>query len=151
MKKFLTVMLVVFLAGLVDFTSAQNLQKNNKIAGSIKIIIDGFENDNGSARVSLCNSKETYNDTENGFRKSEVKIKDGKAECIFSDLPLGAYTVKVYHDENGNNKLDKTFIGAPKEKYGFSNNARATFGPPSYEEALFKLDKTETTISITVK
>jgi uncharacterized protein (DUF2141 family) len=151
MKKYLTFFFVLFFAGFVDFTLAQNIQKEDRNTGAVRIVIDGFDNDNGSARVSLCNSKETYNDTENGFRKAEVKIKDGKAECVFTDLPPGVYTVKVYHDENGNGKLDKSFIGAPTEKYGFSNNARATFGPPKYEEALFKLDKVQISINITVK
>ena len=31
-------------------------------------------------------------------------------------------------------------LGIPKEQFGFSNNARGTFGPPSFESASFTLD-----------
>ena len=33
----------------------------------------------------------------------------------------------------------KSGFGAPTEPYGFSNNARSNFGPPSFQAAVFKL------------
>ncbi len=33
--------------------------------------------------------------------------------------------------------MDKNFLGIPKEKYGFSNNAKGKLGPPDYEDAKF--------------
>ena len=41
---------------------------------------------------------------------------------MFTDLPAGVYAVSVFHDENMNQKLDKNFVGVPKEEYGASNN-----------------------------
>jgi len=35
--------------------------------------------------------------------------------------------------------MDNNFFGVPKEQYGFSNNARALFGPPDFENAAFVL------------
>ena len=55
------------------------------------------------------------------------------------ELPAGQYAVGIFHDVNLNNKMDNNFLGLPKEQYGFSNNARALFGPPSYEDAAFEL------------
>ncbi|MNT83012.1 hypothetical protein D3C72_2228260 [compost metagenome] len=43
----------------------------------------------------------------------------------------------VYHDENNNGKLDKNFIGMPKEPVACSNNAKGFMGPPKYEDAKF--------------
>jgi uncharacterized protein (DUF2141 family) len=40
-------------------------------------------------------------------------------------------------DVNRNNKMDRNFIGIPKEQYGFSNDARGSFGPPCFAEASF--------------
>ena len=36
--------------------------------------------------------------------------------------------------KGGRYELDKNTFGAPKEAYGFSNNARGTFGAPDYEK-----------------
>jgi uncharacterized protein (DUF2141 family) len=41
-----------------------------------------------------------------------------------------------------NQKLDKNFMGIPKEGYGASNNPRKKMGPPSFEETKFKLSGT---------
>jgi uncharacterized protein (DUF2141 family) len=38
--------------------------------------------------------------------------------------------------------MDNNFFGIPKEQYGFSNNARALFGPPNFEDASFVLNGT---------
>ena len=54
--------------------------------------------------------------------------------------PAGrTYAVGLYLDVNGNNRMDKNFLGMPKEQYGFSNNAKGRFGPPSFEDASFNL------------
>lgn len=129
----------------------QDLQKENDKTGTLKLLIVGFQNDNGNAKIALCNSKEDYKKIDNTFRSAISAIKNGKSEEIFADLPFGTYAVKIYHDENDNGKLDKNGFGMPKEKYGFSNNARATFGPPTYEKAQFNFDKTETVINITIE
>ena len=42
-------------------------------------------------------------------------------------------------DENENEKLDNTFLGIPKEQYGFAHNAKA-FGIPKFEAASFVID-----------
>jgi uncharacterized protein (DUF2141 family) len=46
----------------------------------------------------------------------------------------------LYVDSNKNEKLDTNFFGIPKEQFGFSNNAKGRFGPPSFESASFELD-----------
>lgn len=54
-------------------------------------------------------------------------------------LPMGKYAVAIFQDENKNNKLDKGMFGIPKEPYGFSNNAKATFSAPKFEKASFSV------------
>jgi len=46
------------------------------------------------------------------------------AQVAFTDLHDGVYAVSVFHDENENQKLDKDFVGIPKEGYGASNNPK---------------------------
>lgn len=56
----------------------------------------------------------------------------------FDGLPRGDYAVAVIHDENGNRKLD-TFVGIPREGFGFSRNPPIGFGPPHFAAARFTL------------
>lgn len=55
---------------------------------------------------------------------------------ILRDVPPGDYAIALFHDENGNGRLDK--VGPlPIEGFGFSGNPRLRFGPPSFAQARF--------------
>ena len=69
-----------------------------------------------------------------------IKVRKTQARCDFEDIPPGTYALGVIHDENMNGKLDLNVLGIPKESYGFSNDARAWFGAPSFDAASFKYD-----------
>lgn len=70
-----------------------------------------------------------------------------------TDLPPGTYAIALIHDENGNGEMDTNALGLPTEAFGFSNRARARFGPPPFERAAFELPPggLTTTISMTRK
>jgi uncharacterized protein (DUF2141 family) len=36
-------------------------------------------------------------------------------------------------------KIDKNFLGIPKEQFGFSNNAMGRLSAPSFEQAKFQV------------
>ena len=69
-----------------------------------------------------------------------MKIRKTEARCDFEDIPSGTYALVVLHDENRNGKLDISWTGIPKEGYGFSNDAKASFGAPSFSAASFFYD-----------
>jgi uncharacterized protein (DUF2141 family) len=52
-------------------------------------------------------------------------------------VPNDVIAISSYHDVNQNGWLDDNWFGVPTEPYGFSNNARGSFGPPKYEECIF--------------
>lgn len=78
----------------------------------------------------------------------KVEMRDGTAQWVFSDLPMGRYVVKSFADENGNARLDTNIVGLPTERYGFSNNAKGRMGPPPFDAAAVQLDADS---SITVR
>jgi uncharacterized protein (DUF2141 family) len=57
----------------------------------------------------------------------------------FKDLASGDYAVAVYHDANGNGRLDRNRMGMPVEMSGFSNDAQGFMGPPSFDAARLAL------------
>jgi uncharacterized protein (DUF2141 family) len=69
---------------------------------------------------------------------------------IFKDLSVDQYAAVAFQDLNGNGKLDKNFLGIPKEPFGFSNHARASGGPPKFAAASVGLSPNGTT-AITLK
>lgn len=88
---------------------------------------------------------------ETGFLEKSVQTKsvavNGKSAQVVFTLPPGTYAVSTYQDVNGNKKLDRYFVGKPKEPYGFSNNVRP-FGPPAFKDCRFELGNTSKSISI---
>ncbi len=69
-----------------------------------------------------------------------IKIRKSQARCDFEDIPPGTYALAVIHDENMNGILDTGFLGVPTEGYGFSNDATALLGAPSFSAASFPYD-----------
>lgn len=131
----LMLLLAAFLPGLAD----------DAPGGNIAVAIKGLKNSQGVVRVALFGSKETYNNDHNigmgAFRKMAVPIANNQATATFSAIPYGDYAIKVFHDEDNSGKFVTNAFGIPKVEYAFSNNARALFGPPSYDKAKFKLDQ----------
>jgi uncharacterized protein (DUF2141 family) len=66
-----------------------------------------------------------------------IKIRDTEARCDFLDVPPGTYALAVSHDENMDGRINNNWMGIPTEGYGFSNNAKALLGPPSFSAAGF--------------
>ena len=69
-----------------------------------------------------------------------IKVRQTQARCDFEDIPPGTYALAVFHDENRNGTLDTNWLGIPTEGYGFSNDVKASLGPPSFAAASFAYD-----------
>jgi uncharacterized protein (DUF2141 family) len=63
-----------------------------------------------------------------------VPVTGADAEVRFEGLAPGRYAVSLFHDQNGNGRLDSNWIGAPTEGYGASQNALPALGAPKFEE-----------------
>lgn len=73
------------------------------------------------------------------FRTGNHEVSASTEVFHFEDMSVGEYAVSVLHDENNNGKMDFSWIGAPSEGYGASNDAHAWFGPPRWSDAKFVL------------
>jgi uncharacterized protein (DUF2141 family) len=121
--------------------------------GRLEVTATGFETGEGKARVALFLDARGWPDEEGSVFATEVlTISDGRAVATFEDVPAGPFAVSVFHDKNENAELDTDLLGIPTEDYGFSADARDTFGPPSFEEARLELAAGESKqITIRVK
>lgn len=157
MKRIVSVVLACLLFASPIGVIAQDTEKIEQNAGTLTVVIVGLKSNNGDVKVSLLNSEESFlakpkelKKMGGPFRRAIAAIKDKKAEAVFEDVPFGEYAIKLFHDENGNGRMDKNFVGMPKEDRAVSNNARGKTGPPKYEDAKFEFNKEEMTIEITI-
>lgn len=115
---------------------------------NLTIEVRGIERPEGSLFVAVYASEETFlKKPLTGFR---VEAKDSTVRIPCQGLPAGSYAISVFHDANGNGRLDTGTYGIPLEKYGFSNDAEGVMGPPAYKDCRFEL-KADTTLVLTLK
>lgn len=104
-------------------------------AATLALTITGIKSDKGVIRLALCPQGAAFPDCrERAVRSAALPIAKGSAQTELTGLAPGTYAVSVFHDANGNGKLD-TFAGVPKEGYGFSRNPPFRPRAPRFAEA----------------
>ncbi|WND03540.1 DUF2141 domain-containing protein [Temperatibacter marinus] len=107
----------------------------------------------GDGYLSLYNDKKTWLKEEKALKSLRIphdSIKNGTVTVTLS-LPQGEYAFSSWFDKDGDGKMDKNFIGIPKEPAGMANNQRPSFGPPKYKKSVFTLGEDPVTQTIKVK
>ncbi len=97
--------------------------------------ITGFRNFEGKVMIQIFDKDQEV-----------IKVLYGEFEnekCVFKvdSLPKGEYAIRYFHDENSDNQLGLKFGMIPNEGFGYSNNAKAYFGEPDFNDWLFLLDE----------
>jgi uncharacterized protein (DUF2141 family) len=115
---------------------------------ALKIHVTGFRNAKGHAGGTVFASPQGWpEDTSKAVVHGGFPIEDGQATEVFQ-LPAGKYAIAVIHDENGNHKLDRNFLGIPKEGFGFANNPRVMLSAPPFQAASTQVSCPETQLEI---
>ncbi len=120
-------------------------------AGDLEITVENVQSANGTLRFALHNAGSDFPSSISPIAVRSVEAVTGRQTVVFDNLPAGTYAVAVYHDENGNEKLDRNFVGIPKEGYGFSRNAASNFGPPEFEQAAINVSSAGGTTAIMLR
>lgn len=118
---------------------------------ALTVRVHGLSNDKGQVAVALFASADAFPDQKKAFAGRLTKIEGGRAAVRFEGVRPGKYAVAVLHDENQNSKMDFNFLGMPLEGYGFSNDASAPFGPPSFKAAAFVLTPRDSFVPVRMR
>jgi uncharacterized protein (DUF2141 family) len=118
------------------------------LTGTLIVRVQGLESDDGQLRFVLFDSKEDF--LKSPVRAEIVEIKDQQCTWIVEQLPYGTYAVLVHHDIDGSGTMERHWYGKPKEPTGASNDATAGFRRPNFENAKFRLEASELTLTIVV-
>lgn len=108
---------------------------------SLSVEVQGVKSSIGNINIAIYNRSQGFLKFEEVFKADRISAKEATTTFKIMDLPNGEYAVAIFHDENGNDKLDTNWLGIPKESVAFSNAKIKTFGPPSYRECAFNLNK----------
>jgi uncharacterized protein (DUF2141 family) len=121
----------------VDELLASDTDPTSDDADTIRLQVSGGSNAGGLVRIAAYSSADHFNKPEEATWKKTVPVDEqGGAECLIplSGLPT-SFAIAVYQDSNDNNQLDRSALGIPSERYGFSNAARSKLGPPPFADA----------------
>ena len=129
---------------LISFSLINNFSENHNqnLNYELEIILTNIKNP-GNVFIAIYNNALDFNSDDDSSIRITYPIKDSVEKGRFSKkviLKKGTYAFKVFIDKNNNNKFDFNFFGFPKEQYGFSNDAMGVLGPPTFQEASFKLN-----------
>jgi uncharacterized protein (DUF2141 family) len=107
-------------------------------ADRIEVSITGLRSGAGQVLCALHSSADAFpGKSELAVQRTRSPITNKAARCTFEHVAAGTYAVSVFHDENGNMKLDKNFLGIPIEGIGVSRDAKGFMGPPRFDNASF--------------
>jgi uncharacterized protein (DUF2141 family) len=119
----------------------------------INVVVDGLRNGNGLVAVTL------YEDNSRKFLAKGGSLYVGRVDagapstrmCIHVPRP-GVYAIAVYHDENGNRKIDRGgVLGIPTEGFGFTNNPPTIASLPSFRSVRINIPRTGLTTHVRLK
>lgn len=127
---------------LVAGTLAQSTPAPTTTCCTLTIVVEGMSSNEGNLGVLVFNGPKGWaEDRQAAYKDIAIPAEKGTQTLKVPSLPPGKYAVALIHDLNKNHKLDKNFIGVPKEQWGMSNNPHATIKAPPIEKAMVSVDK----------
>lgn len=116
----------------------------------LTVVVYGVEPNVGQVITSLFNSEDSY--LNEPLDEIAIPVEDqSHTSATFSGLAAGEYAVSIFYDEDMDGELDTGLFRIPKERIGFSNDAKARMGPAPYEKAKFILNESNKNITITLE
>lgn len=119
--------------------------------GEIDLLLLGFRSPDGHAVVSLYSDTKGFPDqVDKSLLTQVVDIDADRASVRLGPLAWGRYAISVLHDENDDGRMNSSWLGTPREGFGFSGYPEYRFGQPDYQETAFLLatERLDMTIKI---
>lgn len=113
-------------------------EKPPALAGIVMHVAALTTND-GFVYCDLYKNKKGFPDEpQHALARVKVRPDGKKITCRFPNAKAGRYAVALWHDVDADQEFDTNLLGIPSEPVGTSNNAKGSFGPPSFKDAAFE-------------
>lgn len=118
---------------------------------SILVEIDGLRSNHGQVMACMTANPKAFPDCQKDPHARHLTVPAVNGETVqFKDVPQGRYAIALFHDENGNGRMDKMMM-IPREGFGFSRDAPLQFGPPKFGAASFQVGAVQFRTAIKVR
>lgn len=105
--------------------------------GDVSATVTDLRSSKGEVLACLTTRPDTFPECNRDPHARTLRIPAAPTVVLdFGPVPAGRYAISLFHDENGNGRLDKRLF-IPREGYGFSRNAPVVMGPPRFASAVF--------------
>ena len=104
---------------------------------TVEVDISGVRNARGEVHLCATREPKHFPDCRHDPNAYRLSVKASTTRMRLAGIVPGSYALSLIHDENSNARLD-TFMGMPREGFGFSRNPVIRFGPPTF--AKVKID-----------
>lgn len=110
----------------------------------LRVTVDEVRSGNGLIALTLyADDRSRFLVKRGSLAVMRVPARPGTTEaCIF--LPAaGIYAVAIYHDEDGNQKFNRSGLGFPAEGFGFTNNPATLAGLPNFSSVRLRVTQAD--------
>jgi uncharacterized protein (DUF2141 family) len=116
-------------------------------AQGIDVTISNIKSAEGQILIAVFADQQSFKDEKPAYKHRFPKksLNNGTLKVNF-DLPAGTYGIALVDDQNKNGKLDKNFVGIPKEGVGFSNFYLSGMSKPSFDDFKFNVKGTNVAV-----
>lgn len=115
----------------------------------VVVRVEGLRSERGQILACLTANLRDFPDCRHDPAAHKLVVPARNTAVIdFGMIASGRYAIALLHDENGNGRADMAVM-IPREGFGFSRNAPARFGPPSFDRAAFAVG--DTPVSQTIR
>jgi len=108
----------------------------------VVVRVEGLRSESGQILACLTANPRQFPDCRRDPAAHKLSVPARRGATIdFGRIGSGRYAIALLHDENGNGRADMTMM-IPREGFGFSRDAPARFGPPTFDRAAFAIGDT---------
>ena len=104
---------------------------------TLQVTVGNIRTAAGHIRVAVC-TRESFLKADCPFHGT-APARAGSVVVTVHGVPPGAYAVQAFQDEDDSGRIKRSLLGIPKEGFGFSRDAPANFGSPSFANAAFQV------------
>lgn len=106
---------------------------------TLNLSIENIQEVKGNIEIGVYNTSDNFLKEGKAIKTYSIAVTGNSVIQEIKDLPKGDYAISLYHDQNSDGKINRNFIGIPKEPYGFSNNFKPKFSKPSFKDCKFSI------------
>jgi len=118
-------------------------------AATVTVTFTGIQTQTGAIMAGVYDTEAAFSGGQ-PVRGVRVEVSAAEVSTVVSGLTPGRYAIKIYHDVNGDGRMNTNPFGMPTEPFAASNNAPARMGPPAWADAVFEVTAGENAQSITI-